>query len=515
MSAKIFLLAALMLTGAQAQTPNTLTVDGGSVAVPAASADGVRAYKGLPYAAAPVGQNRWREPQPVQPWKGVRPVDRLAPNCLQPKLFRDIDPFAPSMSEDCLYLNVWSAAKPGERRPVFFWIHGGGYRAGYGGELRHDGTVLAQKGLVVVTINYRLGVFGFLAHPELTAESSHHASGNYALMDMIAALKWVKHNIAKFGGDPDRVTIAGESAGSDAVSRLMASPEAAGLFQRAIGESGAAFGTMHTDTLADAEAKGLAFAKAMDGADLAALRARSSAEILALTLDPNANWDLGPDVDGWILPQTPREIFAAGKQNDVPLLAGWNADEGSLFAGGVFGGQSLEATLQARFGDKAAEAEQFYPLSADAQSRDTYAGDVVIAQPTWNWVMAQTQTGHAPVYLYRFDQYPPIPPDWFGPAFAGKFVGAFHSGEIPYVFGHPGILPGWQASDADRKLADTMSSAWAAFATNGDPNGAGLPQWTAYDPEGSALRMVFGPQTGEAPDSDLPRQRFLEGNPKP
>lgn len=513
MSTKALLFAAaLVLTSAQAQSPETLTIDGGRIAVPPASADSVRAFKGLPYAAPPVGPRRWREPGAVLPWKGVRHVDRFAPNCLQPKLYRDIDPFNPSMSEDCLYLNIWTAAKPGEARPVFFWIHGGGYRAGYGGELRHDGTALAKKGVVVVTINYRLGVFGFLAHPELTAESPHHASGDYAFTDMIAALQWVKRNIAKFGGDPNRITIAGESAGSDAVSRLMASPQASGLFQRAIGESGAAFGTMHTDTLAEAEAKGLDFAKAMDGANIAGLRARSSAEILALMLDPNSNWSFGPDVDGWILPATPREIFAAGKQNDVPLLTGWNADEGILFDGLPPHKDTLEALLEKRFGDKAQAAEQFYPLSSDDQSRALFAGDNVIAQPTWAWAVAQKRTGHAPVFLYRFDQVPPIPPDWFGPDWAGKYVGAFHSGEIPYIFDHPEIMPGWQATDADRKVADVMSSAWVAFATTGDPNGFGVPHWTPYDPDGSAERMIFGPQMGEAADSDLPRRRFLESN---
>ncbi|MBU6297393.1 MAG: carboxylesterase/lipase family protein [Alphaproteobacteria bacterium] len=519
MFAKAALAVLLFAFGQALAAPaDTLAIDGGKIAVAAPTADGVRVYKGLPYAAPPIGDLRWREPAAVIPWSGVRAVNAFAPNCLQPKVFHDIDPFNPSMSEDCLYLNIWTAAKPGEARPVFVWIHGGGYQAGYGAEPRHDGTVLAEKGLVVVTINYRLGVFGFLAHPELTAESPHHASGDYALMDMIAALRWVRRNIATFGGDPNRVTIAGESAGSDAVSRLMASPEAHGLFQRAIGESGAGFGTTPDDTLATAEAKGEAFARAMDGDTIAQLRKRSSAELLALEVAPNENWGFGPDIDGWILPAPPSEIFAAGKQNDVSMLVGWNADEGSLFEDGFFGTRSLSDALAARFGDRAAEAAKFYPSStADElrRSRETYAGDEVIAQPTWMWADAQIKTGHAPVYLYVFDRHPPIPPDWFGAAFEGKEVGAFHSGEIPYVFGHPDIFPSWNPTADDRALADQMSSDWAAFAASGDPNGEGRPAWPAYDPNGTAQRMVFDAVSAAAYDSDLARRRFLQETPTP
>jgi para-nitrobenzyl esterase len=518
---KIFSVVALVLAlgRADATPPNTIAIEGGTIAAAVPAADGVQVYKGLPYAAPPVGEMRWREPGPVAPWQDVRPVDKFAPNCLQPVVYRDIDPLNPSMSEDCLYLNVWTAAKPGEARPVLVWIHGGAYRAGFGGEARHDGTALATKGLVVVTINYRLGVFGFMAHPELTAESAHHASGNYAFMDMLAALRWVQKNVAAFGGDPNRVTIAGESAGSDAVSRLMAMPQAHGLFQRAIGESGAAFGTMRQDTLAQAEAKGKVFTDAMGHDGITALRHRSSAEILALMLSPNESWQFGPDVDGWIMPATPREIFAAGKQNDVPLIAGWNAGEGIGFESYVFGPKdTLTSVLKARFGGKIAAARKFYPSSTAAekqQSRTVYASDKVIAQPTWEWAAAQTKTGHAPVYLYRFDQVPPAPADWWGPQYVDKYKGSFHSGEIPYIFGHPDCFPSWSPTDTDRQIADVMSSAWAAFAATGDPNGAGLPRWERYDPNGTATRMIFNAQSGAAPDTDLARRKFLADNPLP
>lgn len=507
-------LACLATAPALARAAAELTIDGGSIAAAAPLADGVRVYKGLPYAAPPVGPLRWREPAQVPRWKGLRAVDTYAPNCLQPKVFKDIDPFAPSMSEDCLYLNVSTAAKPGEALPVFFWIHGGGYMAGYGGERRHDGGALARKGVVVVTLNYRLGAFGFLAHPGLSAQSAHRASGNYALMDMIAALRWVRRNIAKFGGDPNLVTIAGESAGSDAVSRLMASPEAHGLFERAIGESGAAFGTMGPDpTLAEGEAMGVAFAQSLDSDDIEALRRRSSAEILAAELAPNTQWRFRPVIDGWILPASAADIFAAGKQNDVPLLVGWNVDEGRSFAGVVFAQQNLAQVLAANFGGDAARASTFYPSTTpadEAASRELLAGDVMMKLPTWRWAVAETRTGHSAVYLYEFAHHPPIPADWFGDASTARDMGAFHSGEIPYIFGHPDIFPSWKATDDDRELGNLMSSYWAAFARGGDPNGEGRPHWTAYLPDGSAKRMIFDAKSGEEEDTGLARRRFID-----
>jgi para-nitrobenzyl esterase len=498
-------------TQAQTEEPHTIAIDGGEIAVPA-PVHGVRVYKGLPYAAPPTGELRWRAPATVPAWRGVRPVNQFGPNCLQPKVYLDTDPFTPSMSEDCLYLNVWTGTAAGAKRPVIFWIHGGGYIAGSGSAPRTNGAVLASKGAVVVTINYRLGVFGFLALPGLTAESPHHASGDYALMDMIAALKWVHRNIAKFGGDPANVTIAGESAGSDAVSCLMASPRAHGLFARAIGESGSAFGTMGPDvTLAQGEKAGETFAKVMGVSNIEALRRRTPAELLALWTSPVIQWHFGPITDGWVLPQSVRAIFAAGKQNDVPLLLGWNAQEGSLFQG-VLHGRTLPEALSATFGTRAAEAARFYPSATPEETQASLvrlAGDIAIAQPTWEWAMAQRRTGHAPVYLYRFDRAPPIPDDWFGNAFKGKKVGAFHSGEIVYAFGHPGIIPSWAATDTDRHIADLMSSYWVAFAANGDPNGDARAHWSPYDPKNGALRMVFDAQPHSAPQEGLARHELF------
>ncbi|WP_421737367.1 carboxylesterase/lipase family protein [Caulobacter sp.] len=503
---------ALTLT-ALATVASAQTVTGGRLAPPKADAFGIKAYKGVPYAAPPIGDLRWRAPAPVVAWTGERRTDRFAPNCLQPKVYADLDPFTPGMSEDCLYLNVWSPAKTGGSLPVFFWIHGGGYAAGSGAEPRHDGVALAKKGVVVVTINYRLGPLGFFAHPELTRESPNRASGDQALADMIAALRWVKANIALLGGDPDRVTIAGESAGSDAVSRLMSSPQAKGLFHRAIGQSGSAFGTLgRDDSLADAEAAGLRFAKAFGGDDLAALRRRSSAEILAMWTSPGLNVPYRPILDGWILPKGAAETFAARQQNDVPLLTGWNRDEGSLMEGGVFGAASLADTLKIRFGDRATEAAKFYPSETPEQmirSRISFAGDAWMGLPTWSWAVAQTRSGKAPTYLYRFDHAPKVPADWFGANNRGKSLGAFHSADIVYVFDHPEIIGTWTTDATDRRVADQMSSYWVNFAKTGDPNGPGLPVWPAYAPEGDARKMLIGAETGATPDPDLARLRFL------
>jgi para-nitrobenzyl esterase len=434
----------------------------------------------------------------------VRPIDAYAPNCLQPKRYGDIDPFTPSMSEDCLYLNVTTAAKPGEALPVFFWIHGGGYGAGSGSEPRHDGQALARKGVVVVTINYRLGVFGFMAHPELTAESPRHASGDQALADMIAALRWVKANARTFGGDPDNVTIVGESAGSDAVSRMMISPEARGLFHRAIGESGSAFGTMGDDqTLAQGEAAGLAFAKSLGGDDLARLRNRSSAEILAAFTAPQHRFRLRPQ---------PRRLDPARLgQPDLRVPPA--------------GGRAAAGRLEPRRGQPVARRNVRDPEPAtgagrtvrppdrrgagalpgrstrDGQkaSQQTYAGDLRMGLPTWRWAMAQTRSGKSPVYVYRFDHAPRIPADWFGAANRGKDFGAFHSADIVYVFDHPEIMKAWTTDGADRRVADQMSSYWVNFARSGDPNGPGLPPWTPYTPEESPKKMLIGPIRGWSP----------------
>ena len=310
---------------------NSLSIESGALAVPEPDASGVRVYKGIPYAAPPIGRLRWRPPEPAAAWTGVRPTREFGAHSVQGVVWDDIDLSGAATSEDCLHLNVWTPAAPsdGARLPVMVWIHGGGFVVGSGAEPRYDGARLAARGIVVVTVNHRLNALGFLAHPELTAESEHHSSGAYGFLDLVAALQWVQRNIAAFGGDPDKVTIAGESAGSQATSALMASPLAKGLFARVIGESGAMFASPSRAlaTLEEAEAAGLGFMRRLGARSLAEMRALPADAILAAA--PGLGFR--PIIDGWFLPRSPAEIFAAGEHSDVPLMAGWNKDEGFNF----------------------------------------------------------------------------------------------------------------------------------------------------------------------------------------
>ena len=389
--------------------PASLRVEGGALAVPGADANGVRAYKGIPFAAPPVGDLRWRPPAPVVPWTGVRDTSAFGANAMQGVVFNDIDPLTPGVSEDCLYLNVWTpASPPDDRLPVFFWIHGGGFVVGHGAEPRYDGGKLAARGMVVVTANHRLGALGFMAHPDLTAESPEGASGNYGLLDQLAALAWVKRNIAAFGGDPDCITIAGESAGSISVCALMASPLAAGLFQRAIGQSGALMPPPVTSrdlTRATAEGLGVAFAAKLGAKSLAAMRDVPAERIV--DAQKESRW--WPIVDGHFLAEPPAAIFAAGRQNDVTLLAGWNRDEGFNFDVSLGTSAPFAEIVRQRVGERAEDVLALYPAAdkqAERQAARDLGGDLTIIQPTWAWLEAQRKTGKAEVYRYRFDRSP-------------------------------------------------------------------------------------------------------------
>lgn len=375
-------------------------------------------------------------------------------------------------SEDCLYLNVWTAAKSArEKRPVMVWIHGGALTRGSGSIATYDGEALAKKGVVVVTVNYRLGVFGFLAHPELTRESERHSSGNYALLDQVAALEWVKKNIAAFGGDPGRVTIFGESAGSWSVNYLVATPLAKGLFHRAIGESGGAFAPMRK--LAEGEQVGERFASARGATTdpIKTLRAKSAADLLSAQAAA-----ITPVVDGWVLPQEVFAIFAAGRQNDVPLIAGFNADEGTSLAPQIenITAQGFVQLSRSRFKELADEYLKLYPAGSDAEARaSAYATyrDQVFGWQMRTWVRTATRTGRAPAYFYYFSRTPPG-------AESARYR-AYHAAEIAYVFGN--LRPPRPWEDTDRRVSELMSSYWANFATTGNPNGKGLPDWPAYN----------------------------------
>jgi para-nitrobenzyl esterase len=462
-----------------------------------ATADGrIRVFKGIPYAAPPAGELRWKEPQPVRAWEGTRDASEFGAQCMQGPIFDDIK-FPRPASEDCLNLNVWTPANSGDRLPVMVWIHGGGFQAGASAEPRHDGQAFAKKGVVLVTVNYRLGVFGFMAHPELTRESSHHASGNYGLMDQIAALRWVKENIAAFGGNPDNVTIFGESAGSFSVSALMASPLAKGLFQKAIGESGAYFtagsGTLALQSLSTTEQQGKKFGSTIGAESLAALRAKSSEELLkgALPIQP---W-FTPNLDGYVLTEEVHATFAAGRQAQVPLLAGWNADEiraGIVRAKEKPTVQSFGADVRKRFGQQADAVLKAYQAANDeeaVESAAAFGSDMFIGYATWKWIQMHAKTGGAPVYRYSFDRKIPVAPDAKinGVAASSRDIGARHAGEIEYVFGALDSVHDVTWESSDRKLSDAMTTYWSNFARNGDPNGSNLPNWPRYDGNGGRV----------------------------
>ncbi len=486
---------------------NTVGVENGLLAVPGADSAGVRVFRGIPFAAPPVGPQRWQPPTPPIPWQGVRPVDAFGGNAMQKAIYGDIDQTIPGVSEDCLFLNVWTPAESGaERLPVLFWIHGGAFVVGHGAEPRYDGGHLAARGIVVVTSNYRLGAFGFLAHPELTAESPQGASGNYGLLDQIAALEWVRRNIAAFGGDPDRVTVAGKSAGSMSVSALMASPLAAGLFQRAIGESGALFPASPKKpdrSLAAAERYGVGFGEKLGAHSLAEMRALPAATIVAAA---PTDYTLWPIVDGYVLPEPPADIFASARQNDVTLLAGWNRDEGFDFDITAGTGMTFAEVVRQRFGPRAQGILDLYPAD-DPQSARAFGGDLAIVRPAWAWIEAQVKSGTKAVYRYRFDHAPRTPEGWFGSR-PSAGAGAFHAAEIVYALDNLDAFP-WVYGEADRQTSAAMSAYWVNFVKTGDPNGAGLPVWPTYTPpEGPVMYIDAEPHVG-VPDRDERLARLL------
>ena len=427
----------------------------------------VKAFLGLPYAAPPVADLRWKAPEPAAKWKGERDATKFGAHCAQNHVFDDMVFQDAAPNEDCLFLNVYapSDASDKSKLPVMFWIHGGGYSGGGSSEPRHNGDFLPLKGVVLVTINYRLGVFGFLATSDLAKEGNGSA-GNYAMMDMVASLQWVKKNIKKFGGDPDNVTIFGESAGSFAVSTLMASPMARGLFQKAIGESGAAFSdVLPTDTLAARETK--------DDQWVAGLGAKSLAD-----------------------------TYAAGKQAHVPLLAGWNRDEGSFLANGMTA-DKWKGMAAGLFKDRSGEFLTLYAGDTDdaaADSAGAYGSDAFIAFGTWKWLEAHRKTGDSSVYRYHFELR--ATPSKYH---AGTF--AFHSDDIEYVFGTLDTRPGFVVRPEDRTLSDQMMSYWTNFARTGDPNGTGLPLWPKYDKDDSLIHLNDPITSG--PDTLRPRYEFL------
>jgi para-nitrobenzyl esterase len=471
--------AALLGTAAMAAAP--VKVRGGLVE--GTVENGFAVYRGIPFAAPPVGDLRWRAPQPAAKWQGVLRADKFAARCMQgggagsPGAAQ-----APDTSEDCLYLNVWSPAKSaGDRVTVLVWIYGGGFGGGATSIPTYSGEQFAKKGVMLVSIAYRVGPFGFLAHPGLSAETRNRVSGNYGLLDMIAGLQWIQKNIAAFGGDPHRVTIFGESAGGIAVSMLCASPLAKGLFHGAISQSGGSFGPPRVGgmpgenmvRLADAERAGEAYAKSAGASSIEALRKLPADQVLATTKGQRGmSW---PIVDGWVIPDDEYKQYQAGRYNDTPILVGYNSDEGISFSAARTP-EAYVKYVRGRFGPHADNLLKLYPVGAAAVTKPArdLMRDAAFGWHTWIWARLHSQAGRSKAFYYYFDQHPPR-----APGSPEEDHGSPHGLDVPYVFQHLGELKPPATAD-DQMISDSMATYWTNFAKRGDPNGGGVPNWPAF-----------------------------------
>ncbi len=493
------LMLALVIGGPAAATP--LRTDGGLLE--GVSAGDLVVYKGVPFAAPPVGELRWRAPQAVRPWMGVRKGDAFGPACMQAAGGGVGDA---KISEDCLYLNIWRPAKASGPLPIMLFVHGGGFTSGYGANPLFWGDNLARNGVIVVTVNYRLGPFGFLALPGLSRESGH-GSGDYGVMDVIAALKWVKANAHALGGDSGRITLFGESSGSEIVSLLLVSPAARGLFSRAIGDSNGLFAPFYRPQgvapLKAAEQYGAGWSKPLGGPDPEALR-RLPADAI---LKQPGQW---PAVAGGaVAPEAPYDAFSAGHQSDVPTLVGNNAAEGVFFAAPNPPMKAADWAVQLTqmMGDKAAEARAVYPFRTDDEaywSRVHVGADVGHVWHTWTWARLQSRTGHAPVHLWRLEQpWPAADPE------KRRLMGTPHVADLFYVFKHFDPADSSMAwTDEDRRLGEMMASYWTNFAKTGNPNGPGLPAWPAFKEDRQVLLRLKGRPEPGAPD--LARMQLID-----
>lgn len=493
----IFVLLALFALGCN--TPQQLSivkVEPGKVQ--GTIEDGLSVFRGIPFAAPPVGDLRWRAPQPAAQWDTVLQAVKFAPGPIQGWN-------APAgTSEDCLYLNVWTPAKSTQERiPVLVWIYGGGFNGGSTSEPNYSGENLAKKGVVLVSIAYRVGHLGFLAHPELSAENPNQVSGNYGLLDMIAGLQWIQKNIAAFGGDPNKVTIFGESAGGIAVSMLCASPLAKGLFHGAVSQSGGSFGPPRPTTfpgenmkrLADAERDGLAFAKSTGVSSIAELRKLPADSLSKGGFGKGMAW---PIVDGWVIPDDQYKLYEAGQFNDTPILVGYNSDEGASFSREKTPAEYY-AGVKARYGNFADELVKAYPAGVNSvpkTARDL-ARDAAFGWQTWSWARLQSQKGKSKAFYYYFDQHPDYPAD--SPRFG---YGSPHGQDVAYVFQHLNAANP-EISRSDSVISAAMATYWTNFAKYGDPNGQGVPEWPAFSDDNPVV-MVFAqtPHTGPVPSEE-------------
>jgi para-nitrobenzyl esterase len=499
--------------------------------------DGVRSFKGIPFGRPPVGDLRWREPQPVKNWSGVRKADQFGPRCMQ-RTSPGADYWFRSngMSEDCLYLNVWTPAKSAnEKLPVLVYIFGGGFQNGDGSEPRYDGENMARKGMVAVSVNYRTNIFGFFVHPELTKESPHHASGNYGLLDQVAALQWVRKNIAAFGGDPERVTIAGESAGSISVSALMASPLSKGLMAGAIGESGAMISSLPPQPLADAEQNGIKFGAAAGANTLADLRAMSAEQIQEAAAKVQG-LRFSTALDGYFLPKPLTAIFEAGEQAKIPLLAGSNTQEQaarSVLGDGDPTPETLANAIRKFYGEHADPIVKAYAATTTDEVYEAathLASARFISHSTWKWTELQMKTGGKPVYRYLYarprpaylgmpGEPAPAPVGASGRGRGGNATGgrgarqpagprgASHSAEIQYAMGNLDLDKRYTWEPADYEVSKVMQAYFVNFIKTGNPNGPGLPEWPAYRADSNYERMRIDAVSHAEPEAQ--RSRYL------
>lgn len=497
----ILTLFLLFILSCSTQAQKTVQVTGGEI-LGRQTADGtVSIYQGIPFAAPPVGSLRWKAPQPVKPWEGVLECTDFGPSPMQ----GDPIPFSmwskeylikdEPISEDCLYLNVWTGAQsPSEKRPVVVWIYGGGFNSGGANVPIYDGESFARKGVVFVSINYRVNIFGFLAHSELTKESANNSSGNYGILDQVAALKWVKENIAAFGGDPENVTIAGQSAGAMSVNTLVASPLAKGLFNKAIPHSGGLL-TGGLPTLSQAEQAGERAVSRFNASSIEELRAMSAEEIM------KAGGSWRPVIDNYLLPKDIKDVFAAGEQNKVDLLTGWNEDEGFTL-GGIQEASAYQQQIRNQYGDQADKYLEYYPGSTDEEAEKSQydAGrDLIFGVQNYTWARIQAQAG-TDVYVYRFTRDVP------GEGEYAKY-GAFHTGEVPYAYDNLEFVNRpWES--ADRDLEAVMADYWVNFIKTGNPNGSGLPDWPKFTLDQKEI-VFLGDEVTSGPMPDSGRLDFL------
>jgi para-nitrobenzyl esterase len=506
----------VVIVALRAQNPDGIpvraAVSGGTIEGDLDNRTGIRTFFGVPYAQPPIGDLRWMAPQTVKPWTGVKMTKTFGPRAVQRFMWSDMLFRSAGVSEDCLYLNVWSPAKTKETGlPVLLYFYGGGHVAGDGSELRYDGERMAEEGIVVVTCNYRLNLFGFFAHPELSEEAPYQASGNYGSLDQAAALQWVADNIAAFGGDPKKITIAGESAGSMSASLHMASPLSRDKVAGVIGESGALINPTGTPvSLSEAEQMGVDFVK-KTGYSFAEFRKLSTAELFEFYTEHGARFQVV--LDNYLLPKSLPEIFSAREQAQVPLLLGWNSAE--MGAGAIgekpFTRAKFEARVRERMGDAADAALKLYAgidgLALE-QSMSDFASDNWIVYGTWKWFDLHRSNSDQPVYRYLYSKLRPANDKGERP----PAIGAPHACEIEYALGNLGLVPGWQWTEDDHKVSRMMKTYFAYFIKTGNPNGDDLPYWGAAKAgDDSPPVMIIDVESKAMNATNDARYRLLDG----